>query len=267
MQAEILELVNELRRERRLTVIFVSHDLAVVSRVCDHVIVLRGGALVEQGPTRRVLRKPSHAYTSSLVQNHLAYGVERFSVGPAGEQPASLVESKQAGAPLLSVRALNVTYGHKTILNQVDLDVEPGQIVGPHRRDGIGKDNDPSLNPRPCAAQGRVPFGSTGKDIGTLRGKALRDFRRANRMQYVFQDSLRSLDPDLTIGQSIGEGLDIRGGVDARDRAEKVAAALRTVGLEEALSAQLPRHLSGGQRQRAAIARALVMEPLMLLLG
>ncbi|MEJ0023333.1 MAG: ATP-binding cassette domain-containing protein [Alphaproteobacteria bacterium] len=150
-------------------------------------------------------------------------------------------------------------------MNQVDLDVEPGQIVGLIGETGSGKTTilRSILGLVPPKA-GSIRF--DGKDIGTLRGKALRDFRRANRMQYVFQDSLRSLDPDLTIGQSIGEGLDIRGGVDARDRAEKVAAALRTVGLEEALSAQLPRHLSGGQRQRAAIARALVMEPLMLLL-
>ena len=264
VQAEILELLNKLRRERHLSLVFVSHDLAVVSQLCDHIIVMRDGSVLEAGPTKQILGNPQHAYTRLLLKNHSAYGLD---AEPAGfeTEPPSAKPKKTGRSPLLSIRELAVAYGKKTILDGIDLDVGTGEILGLIGETGSGKTTVlRSILGLVPAKAGSIRFGE--QEIGALRGKRLRDFRRSNRLQYVFQDSLRSLDPDLTIGASVGEGLDIRGGFSARQRAARVADALTAVGLDPELSVRRPRALSGGQRQRAAIARALVLEPSLLLL-
>jgi peptide/nickel transport system ATP-binding protein len=269
VQAGILELLGELRREKQLTLIMVSHDLAVVSQACDHIVVMRDGAVVEAGPTQQVLRSPAHPYTRSLVRNYNAYGLGALSA-VAGEtrdkapEPRDPEKSEWRG-PLLSIRGLQVAYGDRVVVDGIDLDVDRGEIVGLIGETGSGKTTVlRSILGLVAPKAGSIRLEQD--EIAALRGQALRDFRRASRLQYVFQDSLRSLDPDLTIGASIGEGLDIRGGIKASERDERVAAALTAVGLDPALSKRLPRHLSGGQRQRAAIARALILQPLMLLL-
>ena len=269
VQAGILELLDELRREKQLTLIMVSHDLAVVSQACDHIIVMRDGAIVEAGPARQVLNHPTHPYTRSLLDNYNAYGLGAVSAladEPKAAKPATGPEEKTGWhGPLLSIRGLEVAYGDKVVVDKIDLDVDRGEILGLIGETGSGK----TTILRSILGLVQPKAGSIRlerDEIGALRGQALREFRRTSRLQYVFQDSLRSLDPDLTIGDSIGEGLDIRGGLKAPERAAKIAEALTAVGLDPAFSQRLPRHLSGGQRQRAAIARALVLEPLMLLL-
>jgi peptide/nickel transport system ATP-binding protein len=257
VQAEVLALIDKLRREEDLTLIMVSHDLAVVSQVCDHVIVMRAGEIVEAGPTREILRHPKNAYTRSLIDDHAVHALDtdRAPAAEALQRPA-----------LLSVQGLHAGYGIRTVVQDIDLEVAPGEILGLIGETGSGKTTllRTILGLIPTAT-GAIEL--DGRRIDGLTGAPLRDFRRSGALQYVFQDPLRSLDPDITIGASIAEGLTLREGrlgVSAIDAS--VTAALRAVGLEPELATRLPRLLSGGQRQRAVIARALALEPKVLLL-
>lgn len=257
VQAEVLALIDTLRREEDLTLIMVSHDLAVVSQVCDHVIVMRSGEIVEAGPTREILRHPKSPYTRSLIDDHAVHAIE-------GGRPSAIdVPDK---APLLTVKGLHAGYGIRTVVQDIDLQVAPGEILGLIGETGSGKTTllRTILGLIP-ATTGVIEL--DGQRIGGLTGGALRDFRRSGALQYVFQDPLRSLDPDLTIGASIAEGLQLRQGRLGISGIEaSVTAALRAVGLDPELANRRPRLLSGGQRQRAVIARALALEPKVLLL-
>lgn len=255
VQAEVLSLIDDLRREQGLTLILVSHDLAVVAQSCDHVIVMREGEIVEAGATREVLERPRHAYTRSLIETHHASSLE------TGRTSAPVKEA----APILSIRGLRSGYGKRKVLDGIDLDLGRGEILGLIGETGSGK----TTLLRSILGLVRPAEGSImldGEPLEHLTGAGLQAFRRTSRLQYAFQDPLRSLDPDMTIAASVGEGLDIRGGIDRAERARRVDAALEAAGLDPALGSRLPRHLSGGQRQRAVIARALVLDPQVILL-
>jgi peptide/nickel transport system ATP-binding protein len=259
VQAEVLALLDELRREQGLTLILVSHDLAVVSQVCDHVVVMQNGVVVEAGATAQVLHAPAHPYTRSLIDSHRRYGIENAAPGPA------IAPTVARPAPLLAIDNLKAAYGNRAVLQGIDLSIEKGEILGLIGETGSGKTT--ILRAimglvKPDA--GLIRF--DGQPISAFSGAQLRDFRRSGRIQHAFQDPLRSLDPDHPVGVSIGEALDIRGGVFADERARLVAQAMRAVGLDEALAGRLPHDLSGGQRQRVIIARSIVLSPAILLL-
>ncbi|MFW2829403.1 ATP-binding cassette domain-containing protein [Sphingomonas sp. ID0503] len=254
VQAEVLRLIADLRREQGLALIMVSHDLAVVAQVCDHVVVMRDGAVVEAGPTSEVLSRPRHEYTRSLLDTHAAYSLDK------GVEAASAPERDT----LLDIRGLEVGYASKTVLQDVDLAIGRGEILALIGETGSGKTTLlRTILGLVSPSAGAITLG--GERLDGLTGRALARLRRSNRLQYVFQDPLRSLDPDLTIAASVGEGLALRG-TDPLERETRVADALIAVGLDPALGQCLPRDLSGGQRQRAVIARALVLDPLVLLL-
>jgi ABC-type glutathione transport system ATPase component len=182
-----------------------------------------------------------------------------------------------AGAPLLAVRDLRVALGHgrkrREILHGVNAHVAPGEIVGLIGETGSGK----TTLARSILGINRLDSGSVrvaGTDVGALAPRALRAFRRAGEVQYVFQDPLQSLDPDLAVFASVAEGLRVReaaaGSAAARAASritlrDRVDRALQLVGLPAELGDRLPAELSGGQRQRVAIARAMVLEPRVLI--
>ncbi|MGH3252061.1 MAG: ABC transporter ATP-binding protein [Trebonia sp.] len=181
---------------------------------------------------------------------------------------AEVTEVTQTARPLLEVADLDVVLGRgwraNHVLSGVNLKVWPGEIIGLVGETGSGKTTLARAvvglaRPR----GGRVLF--DGTQISGLRGGARRRERRAGHIQLVFQDPLRSLDPDLTIGDIVGEGLKIRGGLSADEIAARVAGALVRVGLNPALADRQPGQISGGQRQRVSIARALATDPKLLL--
>ncbi|WP_193596556.1 ABC transporter ATP-binding protein [Microbacterium sp. YJN-G] len=166
--------------------------------------------------------------------------------------------------PTLELADLAVDYGRVRVLDGLSLTVRPGQVVGVVGESGSGKTTLAKAVLRTVdAADGRILV--DGQDITRLRGGALRRWRRSGAVQYVFQDPLRSLDPGIRIADSIAEGLRIAR-VPAAEAAERIAEAVDAVGLTDDLLERLPSGLSGGQRQRAAIARALLVEPRLLVL-
>lgn len=182
--------------------------------------------------------------------------------------------SGRGTGPLLRVADLSVSYapprkgsglGTGAALNEVSLDIQAGEIVGIVGETGSGKTTlartTVGLVP---PAEGRVEF--DGRDIASLRGRQLREFRRSGRVQLVFQDPLRSLDPDLSVAELVREPLDAAGILGKQERHERVRESLTLVGLDpEALLGRRPRRLSGGQRQRVALARAISTRPSLLL--
>ena len=167
---------------------------------------------------------------------------------------------------IADVREADIGYHRRRpVLRDVSLCIRDGESVGLIGETGSGKTTlARTLLGLTTVVSGAVEVG--GRDLTRLRGRALRDFRREGVVQYVFQDPLRSLDPDLPVGDSMAEGLDVRGRLDREVRADRVAETLHAVGLDPALATRLPDRLSGGQRQRVAIARALILEPRLLIL-
>jgi ABC-type glutathione transport system ATPase component len=170
--------------------------------------------------------------------------------------------------PLLAVEDVDVVLGRgwraSQVLSTVNLKIWPGEIVGLVGETGSGKTTLARtvvglVRPK----KGKIVF--EGTEISGLRGRARRQERRSGHVQLVFQDPLRSLDPDLTVAQIVSEGLTIRGGIDAKDIERRVAEALGKVGLDTTLLHRTPGQISGGQRQRVAIARALAAQPRLLL--
>lgn len=165
---------------------------------------------------------------------------------------------------LLRLESVSVDYGDVRVLDGISLTIRPGEVVGVVGESGSGKTTLARTvlgAVTPTAGQVNV----AGRDVTRLRGRALRGWRRSGAVQYVFQDPLRSLDPGIAVADSIVEGLKIAR-VPATETTRRRAAALEAVGLDEDLVARLPSGLSGGQRQRAAIARALVVQPRLLVL-
>lgn len=168
--------------------------------------------------------------------------------------------------PIAEVRGASIGYhGGGAVLHDVSLRIGEGEAVGLIGETGSGKTTlARTLLGLTTVLEGSVTVG--GRDLARLRGRALRSFRREGVVQYVFQDPLRSLDPDVAVGDSVAEGLDVRGRLPRKIRAGRGADAFHAVGLDPALGDRRPGDLSGGQRQRVALARALILEPRLLIL-
>jgi microcin C transport system ATP-binding protein len=271
LRGQILDLLADLQRQHGMAVLLITHDLNLVRRFADRVAVMEQGHLVEQGAVSEVFAAPRHAYTQML----LASKPER-DVVPA-EPPAA------DAVPVLQARGLRVSYpvplpglrgwfkkGEFIAVQGADLDLPPGQTLGVIGESGSGKST------LALAALGLLPHqGSlqvTGSDwaqaLRSGQGRALRQ-----RVQVVFQDPFSSLSPRMTIEQIVGEGLMVhQPGLSVAQRRERVVTALANVGLVDDPKRggdwlqRYPHEFSGGQRQRLAIARALIIDPQLLVL-
>lgn len=253
VQAEVLDLLERLRVEKNMSILLVSHDLALVAERTDRVAVFSDGRKVEEGPTKQIVADPQHPYTKELIGQ--ARTVVRRQESPV----------REGDDAVLDVRKINVSLGRgkkrHDILHGVDLRVRTGEIVGLIGETGSGKTT-LARTVLGLARPSTGEIGVGGAEVSGLKGRRQRAWRRTGAVQYVFQDPLRALDPDLTAGQSIAEPLVIAGADDIADRVHK---ALDAVKLDHSLADRKPAELSGGQRQRICVARALITNPSLLI--
>jgi peptide/nickel transport system ATP-binding protein len=265
VQAEIVSLIKSVQRERGMTVIWVTHDLALLARIADRVLVMYRGRVVEDAPIDRLFAAPEHPYTRALLDNLRADG-ER------GARAAVAALERPDSAPdiLLSARGITVSYARAGLLplqsrrrpvlalGGIDLDIRKGETLALVGESGSGKSTLARVLVRTIEPTcGRVVF--RGANISTLKGRALRGVRR--HLQIVFQDPFSSLNPRRTIGAAIAEPLIVHDLARGRELEQRVAACLAMVGLDRSLANRHPHEFSGGQRQRICIARAIACRP------
>ncbi|MGO7020000.1 dipeptide ABC transporter ATP-binding protein [Rhizobium leguminosarum] len=268
IQAQILRLLIDIRDRRGLSIILITHDLGIVAQTCDRIAVLRGGKLLEEGPKRTILARPQHPYTINLINSHPSIPGE--TVAPLLELAAA---SQPARRPLLEIDDLHVRFraggallrgGAKTVsaVAGVSLQIMPGETVGIVGESGSGKSTlaRAVLGLTPLSS-GHVTF--DGVDLALQKSAGLAKLRRETAM--VFQDPYNALNPRLTIGQMLAEVLKVQGKVARADIPVRIGELLDLVGLEREFAGRKPRSMSGGQCQRAGIARALAVNPKLII--
>jgi peptide/nickel transport system ATP-binding protein len=280
VQAQILELMRDVRRDFGTAIILITHDLGVVAGLCERVLVMHGGEEKESGPVDDIFYRPQHPYTRALLAavprldkaeiGRLASLSAAEEGGPAAEAPARRHEPDMGAPPLLKVEDLRVhfklapetTFAKARVLkavNGVGLELRPGETLGVVGESGCGKSTLARAVLRLVpATTGRVTL--LGEDITDKDKKAMRIHRRD--MQVIFQDPLASLNPRMTVGDIIAEPVWTHfPAMPRREVRQKVEAMLGRVGLGPEHINRYPHEFSGGQCQRIGIARALVLEP------
>ena len=259
VQAQILQLLKDLQAELGMALLLITHDLGIVRKMADRVCVMTDGEIVEQGITEPLFDNPQHEYTQHLL---------------AAEPKGKVDNEETVGAPILTGQDIKVWYpikggvfrrviDHVKAVNGISITVQPGRTLGVVGESGSGKSTLGRALLRLEKSEGIITF--KDKPLHGLGFKELRPIR--SDMQMVFQDPFGSLSPRMSVGQIVGEGLEVHApkmGREERDKA--IASTLEEVGLDPEARHRYPHEFSGGQRQRISIARALVLKPKVIVL-
>jgi peptide/nickel transport system ATP-binding protein len=283
VQKEILELLKELQKETGMSLIFISHDLSLVSEIADRVIVMYRGEIVEEGSVHSIFKTPKERYTKALLASRptLEHRLEKLptiaSLEDKSFHPVEITAQQRAfrhkklytSHPILEVRNLAKEFYSNAGLfrpkqtvkavDDVSFSVFEGETVGLVGESGCGKSTlGATILGLQKATKGSVRY--KGKDITQLSSGEIRSLRK--EIQLIFQDPYSSLNPRLPIGQALMEPMKVHGiGSSKKERREKTLRLLERVGLDASYFNRYPHELSGGQRQRVGIARTIAMEP------
>ncbi|MCH2629487.1 MAG: dipeptide ABC transporter ATP-binding protein [Nisaea sp.] len=294
IQAQILGLIKKLQQDIGMSVMFITHDMGVVAEVADRVVVMLRGEKVEEGPAVEIFHNPQHPYTKALLSAVPKLGSMNGRTLPAkfanvdisraeGDEVKEQTSDEELldirdtvrrdDAPLIEVKGLTTRFdirkglfgtatGRIHAVEGIDFSLQPGETLALVGESGCGKSTTGrSIIRLEEPTRGSVKF--EGQELTKLSAKQMRPYRR--QMQMIFQDPFASLNPRMTVGDAIAEPIivhELAKGQEARDR---VASLLQRVGLEPEHAARYPHEFSGGQRQRLCIARALGLEPQLII--
>ena len=266
IRLQILDLLCDLRKRTGMAMLFISHDLAQVARIADRVAVMQQGQIVEIAQVKQLFSSPQHPYSQTLINTRLQDRLPSSSKRPQNAEKES--------DPLLSVEDLRVWYpvksgvfgrvrNHIKAVDGVSLDIAPAKTIGIVGESGSGKSSLALALLRLIKSSGTIRF--QNQSIQHLSLEELQPLRQ--KVQIVFQDPYASLSPRLTIADIVGEGLLIHHpGLPPDERTRRICRALADAGMESDILTRYPHEFSGGQRQRISIARALAVEPVLLVL-
>ena len=259
VQAQILQLLDGLKRRKAMSLLFITHDLGIVRKIADRVCVMNKGKIVETGPTTEIFDNPQHDYTKHLL------AAEPKGKPPVSDQNARIVMKGDGIKVWFPIKQgfLRKTVDHVKAVDGIDVTVRAGQTLGVVGESGSGKTTLGLALARMISSEGEIRF--NGQDINRLQYAQMRPLRR--ELQIVFQDPFGSLSPRMSVSEIIEEGLKIHEPSLSRDgRDTRVVDVLKEVGLDPDTRHRYPHEFSGGQRQRIAIARAMVLKPKFVML-
>jgi peptide/nickel transport system ATP-binding protein len=286
VQKEIIDLLKELQQEYKMSILFISHDLSLVSQLADKIVVLYQGSVVEIGTPQEIFKTPKEQYTRALIQARPKPNkrlkklptIEDFKLKVIEEELVSLKERNKrlekiyAQEPLLSVRNLNKTYTSRngffgkqekfTAIDDLSFDLYPGETLGLVGASGCGKSTlGKALVYLNKPSKGEIFY--KGKSLSKLNSSEIRRLR--TEVQFIFQDPYAALHPQKKIGNAILEPIEAHQILPLNKRKNRVIDLLDQVGLNQSYFNRYPHELSGGQRQRVVIARALAVDPSVLI--
>lgn len=259
LQRQVMELIKRLQKERGFSVLLITHDMGVVRDYTDAVAVMQRGEIVERGETSALLHAPKHAYTQKLLSvlgSHTA-------PAPLADTVPTLLHTRDLSVQVPAGRKGMFKKAYKTILEPFNAEIKQGEALGIVGESGSGKTTAALAMLRLMASLGEVWLKDT--PLHTLSKSELRPLRAD--MQMVFQDPYASLNPRLTLGQSILEGLEVHApDMPEEEKQSRLEKVLSEVGLDASFANRFAHELSGGQRQRIGVARALILEPKLMVL-
>jgi peptide/nickel transport system ATP-binding protein len=268
VQAQILNLMRELKGEFGTSIVMITHDMGVVAEMADRVAIMQNGRIVEQRNSLDLFASPSEPYTRRLLAAVPRLGAFAGTDGPPKISKEPLQPKQRETAPILNVRDLSVSYGRGSgmlfrrqappaTVSDISFEIMPGETMGLVGESGSGKSTTGKAVLGLIAFSGSVEI--DGYDISRLSQPEMRPVRRSAQM--IFQDPYASLDPRMSVGKAIAEPMTIHGIGTPTERRDRVADLLRRVGLTPDAATRYPHEFSGGQRQRICIARALALGP------